>query len=170
MDIETGYGADASAVQESVVKVLASGVVGVNIEDQLFGTTELRPTSEQTERITAVRSAAGEVPIFINARSDIFKNADPSTHNSELLDAALKRAEAYAAAGADGFFVPGLKDIELIKLLCERSPLPVNILQFGDMASSGELAAAGVARISHGPFPYLNMIEWLKAQATTALA
>lgn len=171
MDIETGYGETAADVQNSVARVLATGVVGVNLEDQSFTTGELRPLGEQVERIKAVRAAADAagVPLFINARSDIFKNADPSSHAS-LVDAALERAQAYKDAGGDGFFVPGLADLSLITDLCQRSPLPVNIIILDGMDTTPQqLAAAGVARISHGPFPYLHMVAWLEAEAKKAL-
>lgn len=170
IDIESGYGATPEEVKATAVKVIATGVVGVNIEDQLIDQKELRPVEEQVERLKAVRAATDEagIPLWINARSDIFKNTDPQEH-AEVLDEALARAEAYAEAGANSFFVPGLGDIELIKQLVERSPLPVNIIRLAGVPPTSELAAAGVARVSYGPVPYLEMIEWLKQKATVAL-
>ena len=81
MDIETGYGATADDVEQTVLQVIKTGVVGINIEDQLLGQADLRSTDEQSERIAAVRRAAITVGVdlFINARTDLFKNADPST-------------------------------------------------------------------------------------------
>ena len=55
---------------------------------------------------------------FLNARTDLFLNADPSAHDSRLLDEAIERAQAYADAGADGFFAPGLHNEPLIEELC----------------------------------------------------
>jgi len=59
-----------------------------------------------------VRDAAESVGValFINARTDIFLKLEPAAHNRQALAEALRRAEAYAEAGADGFFVPGLTD------------------------------------------------------------
>ncbi len=170
MDIETGYGVTVDEVKASASQVIATGIVGVNIEDQLFGQKELRNIQEQAERVQAVRAAADDagLSLWINARTDIFKNTDPAQPAGVLAEA-LDRAEAYAAAGANSFFVPGLADIELIKQLVEKSPLPVNIIRLAGVPETSELAAAGVARISYGPVPYLEMIEWLKDKAKTAL-
>ncbi len=171
MDIETGYGDTPDDVYKTATQVIATGVVGVNIEDQIIGTDRLKDISDQAERIAAVRRAATDsgVDIFINARTDLFKNADPATHDSTLVDQALERAQAFANAGANGFFVPGLRDITLIKDLVQKSPLPVNIIVLPGMESNETLADAGVARISYGPGPYLQMIEWLKDQAKPIL-
>ncbi len=86
-----------------------------------------------------------------------------------MLEEALVRAQAYAEAGANGFFVPKLADIGLIRQLAEKSPLPINIIMLPGAPSRQELAAVGVARISYGPVPYLEMIEWLKDKAKKAI-
>ena len=171
LDFETGYGDTPEKVRNSVSIALQQGVVGVNIEDQVFGSSDLVPVDEQTARLRAVREAGVEagVDVFINARSDLFKNADPAQHDEVLLEEAITRAKAYADAGADGFFLPGIVDIDLIKMLCERSPLPVNIIAIPGAPPNADLASAGVSRISYGPVPYLQMIEWLKEKAAAAL-
>lgn len=171
MDIESGYGDTADAVRTSAERIISSGVAGVNLEDSIVNTDQLQPIDEQKKRIAAIRSAADQagVPLFINARTDLFKNAAPSDHDDALLDQALERARAFKEAGADGFFLPGILDLGLIKRLCDASPLPVNIIAIPGTPSRGELIDAGVARISYGPVPYLQMIEWFKEQAKTAL-
>lgn len=172
MDIEAGYGQTTAELRDVIRKVILSGAVGINLEDQLLGGEDLRPLTEQAERIKAIRQIADEtnIPLFINARTDLFKNADPASHSQALLDEALARAKVFAAAGADGFFIPGLMDLELIRLLCQKSPLPVNIILLNDSLSGQQLAEAGVSRISYGPIPYLQMIEWLKDKAAKAVA
>lgn len=172
LDFETGYGKTPEEVKQSVMAVLETGIIGVNIEDQVFGSPDtLVSIDEQVERLKAVREAGAEfgVDLFINSRSDLFKNTPPEQHDEILLEKALERADAYAEAGADGFFLPGIVDIELIKKLCERSPIPVNIIAIPGAPSNQALADAGVARISYGPIPYLEMVEWLKDKANTAL-
>jgi len=82
----------------------------------------------------------------------------------------VERAHAYAEAGASGFFAPGLRDTELIRELCRRSPLPVNIMVMADVPPNQELAALGVARISYGPGPYRRMMEALKDAAMSVFA
>lgn len=83
---------------------------------------------------------------------------------------AIQRAHAYAEAGADGLFVPGLTDITLIARLAEASPLPLNIMVDDGTPSLSALAKHGVARVSDGPRPYLVAMKALEqaARATSA--
>lgn len=171
LDFETGYGTSPAEVKASIAKVIETGIIGVNIEDQIAGDDRLYTLEEQSARLQAVRAAADEadVDLFINARTDLFKNTPVEQHNDALLDEALEKAQAFKEAGADGFFVPLLQDLSLIKRLCDESPLPVNIIWLDGMAYPSEIAAAGASRISYGPGPYLKMIEWLKVQAKAEL-
>ena len=82
----------------------------------------------------------------------------------------MERAKAYAEAGADGFFAPGLRDPEAIRALCEQSPLPVNVMLTDDTLTLKELAALGVARVSYGPRPYRQVMEALMGTARSAEA
>ena len=100
-----------------------------------------------------MRAAVGQ-DFFINARTDIFLKTRAEKHEPAKLDEALERARAYAEAGASGFFVPGLVDLEMLARLCAASPLPVNFMAFPGAPPAVAVATAGVARISHGPFPY----------------
>jgi 2-methylisocitrate lyase-like PEP mutase family enzyme len=84
------------------------------------------------------------------------------------LEEALRRAAAYAEAGASGLFAPGLRDPELIEKLCDRSSLPVNILALPDTPPAKAMAQLGVARISHGASPYRQMAQALKEAAQKA--
>lgn len=171
LDFETGYGSNPAMVKASVIRALQTGIIGINIEDQISGGDGLYEISEQVERLQAVRSAAHEfgVELFINARTDLFKNAQPANHNEDLLDSVLERAVAFARAGADGLFVPGINDEKLITRLSAESPLPVNTIWLPGMLDPTVMAKAGVSRVSYGPGPYLQMIEWLKSEAKTAL-
>ena len=106
---------------------------------------------------------------FINARTDIFLKAKLETHDEAMVEAALERAHAYAEAGASGFFVPLLSDLQLLARFCEASPLPVNFMAYPGAPSAVEVAAAGVARISHGPFPHKLAMKALAAAAAAAM-
>jgi len=66
------------------------------------------------------------------------------------LDDVLTRCSAYANAGADGLFVPGLTDLQVITDLAKASPLPVNVMAGPGAPVVAELAAAGVRRVSIG--------------------
>lgn len=82
----------------------------------------------------------------------------------------LERAHAYHNAGANGFFAPGLVDDNLISELCERCPLPVNIMASKDAPSNARLAQLGVARISYGPVPFVALMEKLRQAAREAMS
>lgn len=172
MDIEGGYGAGAEDVSNTISRVMEAGAVGFNFEDQVVGGTGLHSIEVQSERVAAARQAcdAGGVPAFINARTDIFLKAPADAHNAEMLEEVITRGNAYAAAGADGFFAPGLKDEAFIGKLCQEVPLPINIIALPGTPENARLAELGVARISYGPVPYKRMIGWLTEQATLALS
>ena len=87
-----------------------------------------------------------------------------------MVDRALERARAYAEAGASGIFVPVLADLALLARFCAASPLPVNFMAWPGAPSAAEVAAAGVARISHGPFPWRLAMKALKDAAAAAMA
>lgn len=161
MDMEAGYGATAAEVGASVARAAAAGAVGINIEDKWPGPRTMMDTAEAAARIGAA-AAAG---LFVNARCDLAILAAPDSHDEALVDAMLERARAYADAGAHGFFAPFLKQPALIERLCKASPLPVNILTGAGVPAIPELAALGVARISHGHGPWAAAMEGLTAAA-----
>jgi len=172
LDFETGYATDLPSLKDNIRNVIASGAIGINFEDRIIGDKELHPIDNQSARVRAIREAADEssIPLFINARTDVFLKTYPAQHNESELDEALRRAEAYAEAGASGLFAPGLRDPDLIKNICERSPLPVNILTLPDTPPAKTMAQLGVARISHGAAPYRQMSAALKEAAQKAFA
>lgn len=172
IDLEGGYGDSAGELQESAMRVIEAGAVGINFEDQIVGGTGLYSMEGQRARIEALREASEQaaIPLFINARTDVFLKADPASHGEEHLEEAIRRATAYAEAGASGFFAPGLRNAKYIERLCEASPLPVNILVMPDVPASKQLAALGVARISYGAGPYRLMTQALKEAGRKALS
>ncbi|SEP15777.1 Phosphoenolpyruvate phosphomutase [Rhodospirillales bacterium URHD0017] len=106
---------------------------------------------------------------FINARTDVFFQEATEGQDEAMLAAAIERARAYADAGADGLFVPGLADGAMMARLVRASPLPVNIMVDDRTPGLAVLAEAGVARISHGPRPYLAAMEKLEQLARAAM-
>lgn len=166
IDIESGYGKTPDAVGASVRRTIEAGAVGCNLEDSFAENGTLRAIEEQVQRIRAARKAAEslQVPYFINARTDVFFQPDVK-HDDAAVDAALARAKAYADAGADGLFAPGLADEGLITRLASASPLPLNIMASANTPSAARLAKCGVARISHGPGPYRQAMKMLEDMA-----
>jgi 2-methylisocitrate lyase-like PEP mutase family enzyme len=164
IDFEGAYATAPDATAANVAKLADAGAIGCNFEDQIVGGDGLHPTAFQAERIAAIRAAVGP-DFFINARTDIFLKAKMETHDAAMVEAALDRARAYAEAGASGFFVPLLADLRLLEKFCAASPLPVNFMAFPGAPAAAAVAATGVARISHGPFPFKLAMQALKAAA-----
>lgn len=172
VDVEGGYALAPQAAARHVVQIAEAAAVGVNVEDRVIGGDGLHPISLQMDRIAAMRAAVDEagLPLFINARSDVFFQTATSETHAALLGAANDRARTYAQAGADGIFLPGLSAPALIRQLCEALPAPVNIMAQTVTPDVAALAAMGVARISVGPSPYIAAMEALTAQARSLLA
>jgi 2-methylisocitrate lyase-like PEP mutase family enzyme len=170
LDFEGGYAVDPGGLHVNITKVIAAGAIGINFEDRVVAGSGLHAIDEQSRRIEAIRKAADEadIPFYINARTDVFLETYPAKHDESQLEEALQRADAYAKAGASGLFAPGLRDPELIKSLCDRTTLPVNIMVLPDAPSNETLAELGVARISYGPGPYRQAMEAIKEAARKA--
>ena len=170
VDFEGGYSQDPSIVEKNVIKIIEAGAVGINFEDQIVGGEGLFSIEEQCKRIKAIRQAAdlAAIPIFINARTDVFFKLGYVGSNDSALGEAIDRATAYAESGANGFFVPGLKNLKCIEKLCEHS-MPINVMMVPDMPSTQQLAKLGVARISYGPSPYCQAMDSLKEAGRRAL-
>lgn len=155
IDFEGGYATEPDPLAANITALIGTGAIGLNFEDQVVGTADLHPIDTQAARIQSIRAAADAagVPLFINARTDLFLKSKPDTHADHMAEA-KDRSAAYAAAGASGFFVPGLTDHDLIRDICDASSLPVNVMMRGALGSVAEVAALGVARASYGPGPF----------------
>src|SRR5213595_1817972 len=116
-DVEAGYGATAEAAAETARGVIAAGAVGMNLEDAK-PEGSLLPMEAQAERVRAARAAAPH--LVINARTDWFPKAG--------IEEAIRRANAYLAAGADCAFVPFVADREAIARLAREIRGPLNVL------------------------------------------
>ena len=164
IDFEGAYAVDPEGVAANMKRLAGTGAIGCNFEDQIIGGEGLHEIEAQAARIAAARAAVGP-DFFINARTDIFLKARPDTHDNAKANEALERALAYAEAGASGFFVPGLIDLDLLGRVCSAAPLPVNFMAFPGAPDDAAVTAAGIARISHGPFPYRLAMKALKQAA-----
>jgi 2-methylisocitrate lyase-like PEP mutase family enzyme len=167
IDFEGAYAVEPEAVAANMARLAATGAVGCNFEDQVIGGEGLHPVELQAARLHAAREATGP-DFFLNARTDIFLKTPRDRHDAALVDEALARGRAYAEAGASGLFLAGLIDLALLERACAASPLPVNYIAVPGGPSAAEVAATGVARISHGPFPYRRAMAALKQWAGEA--
>jgi 2-methylisocitrate lyase-like PEP mutase family enzyme len=142
VDIEAGFGADPAGIAAVAEQLAEAGAVGVNIEDGRPDGSLADP-SLQADTIHAVKS---RVPgLFVNARTDAYwlKVDRP-------LPETLSRTAAFARAGADGVFVPGITGDDDISSLIAHATVPVNVLFIAGRHTLPGLAALGVHRVSLG--------------------
>ncbi len=166
VDIEAGYSDTIEGLVKNIEDVLEAGAVGINLEDGSCGATKsLSGVTEQVEKIIAIRELADSenINLFINARTDVFLNSDES--GIMKLYHAVRRANAYAEAGADGIFVPdtGELDRASIRTLAVEINSPVNIIAGSNTPPIVELAELGIARVSLGPRPMRATMELIKS-------
>lgn len=169
VDFEGGYAVDPDAMAANLKALLQTGAVGINVEDRVVGGTGLHGIDAHAARLAALRGAAeaAGVHLFINARTDVFFQGKDAPPAADLMAEALDRAAAYREAGASGLFVPGLGDLDLIARMADEQALPLNVMRMGDKVSVADYAQAGVARISHGPGPYLAAMKAVTEAALT---
>jgi 2-methylisocitrate lyase-like PEP mutase family enzyme len=155
VDIEAGYGNNLNEIIESVKKIIATGIVGINIEDSINLNPVLIDEIEFCERISAIRELSDSLGfhLVINARTDSFYTSAGST--KEKLSESIKRGNKYHEAGADCIFVQPVWEKETISTLVREIDAPINILANPGIAaglppSVRELQDLGVARLSMG--------------------
>ena len=149
-DFESGYAADPEGVAESVRRCVAAGAAGLSIEDATGD--RARPLFElpvALERLRAARAAIDQsgADVLLTARAECFLVGHP-----QPLDEALRRLTAYADAGADVLYAPGLRTREQIAaVVAAVAPRPINVLMSGQLPLRvADLAELGVRRISVG--------------------
>jgi 2-methylisocitrate lyase-like PEP mutase family enzyme len=150
-DVEGGYGPTPEDVAKTVEGVVEAGGVGVNIEDSQAPGGPLFTAEEQAERLRAGRAAAekaGLPELVINVRTDVFLFGIGEPEGR--LDDVIARATAYAEAGADSLFVPGLIDLDVLATLVKATSLPVNVMAWPGAPTVAEFEAVGVRRVSLG--------------------
>lgn len=138
VDLERGYAKDMDTLQDNIQHLIDLGVAGINIEDAEGEETYL-------EKLICIKNylqKSGQ-RLFLNARIDAFLLKLPAP-----LETTLKRAKLYQDAGADGLFVTGVQDTNIIKKICSATILPVNVVGVAALSSIATLADCGVRRIS----------------------
>jgi 2-methylisocitrate lyase-like PEP mutase family enzyme len=154
-DVEAGYGATPEAAAETARAVVGAGAVGMNLEDagEDVEGGALLPMEAQVERVRAARAAAAQlgVHVVINARTDAF--ASRGIAKADRAAEAIRRANAYLAAGADCAFVPFVSDREILARLVREIRGPINVLGTPAAPPVPELEKMGVRRVSVGSGP-----------------
>ena len=167
VDFEGAYSADPEEAGANVARLAATGAVGCNFEDQVIGGEGLYPLDLQVRRIAAIRKAVGD-QFYINARTDLFLKTQ--NYDDALVDQVVERGKAFADAGASGFFVPRLSEPAQIERVVREVLLPLNVIAFPGAPDKSVWASAGVARISHGPFPHRALMKKFEEMARMAIS
>jgi 2-methylisocitrate lyase-like PEP mutase family enzyme len=167
VDFESAYSTDPEEGGANVARLKQTGAIGCNFEDQVIGGEGVHPLELQVKRIAAIRRAVGD-DFYINARTDLFLKTQ--TYDDALIDQVVERGKAFADAGASGFFVPRLADPAQIERVVREVPLPLNVIAFPGAPDKSIWASAGVARISHGPFPHRALMAKLEEMARSAIS
>ncbi len=147
-DFEGGFAVEPECVAANVAAAVATGVAGLSIEDSTGDPS--RPLFDlplAVERIRAARGAidASGTGALLTGRSEGFIVGRPE------LDETIRRLAAYAEAGADCLYAPGIRARdEIAAVVAAVAPKPVNVLVGSGFATVGELAQLGVRRISVG--------------------
>ena len=147
-DFEGGFADEPASIVANVKRVTETGVAGLSIEDSTRDPKEpLYPFSLAVERIQAAREAidASGTGVLLTGRSEGFIAGRPD------LDETIRRLTAYAEAGADCLYAPGIRTPEQIRAVVQAvAPKPVNVLAHTDFTTVAALAELGVRRISVG--------------------
>ena len=149
-DFESGYARDAAGVAANVAACVSTGVAGLSIEDATGEADRpLFPVAEAVERVRAARGAidASGADVVLTARAECHLVGHP-----DPLPESIRRLKAYAEAGADVLYAPGLAAPQAIRAVVEAvAPTPVNVLVGADIGLTvADLGALGVRRISVG--------------------
>jgi 2-methylisocitrate lyase-like PEP mutase family enzyme len=147
-DFEGGFAVEPEGVATNVARAAATGIAGLSIEDSTGDAADpLFGFDLAVERIRAARSAldASGTAILLTGRSEGFIAGRPD------LPETISRLVAYADAGADCLYAPGIRSIpDITAVVRAVAPKPVNVLVGSDFTTVAELADAGVRRISVG--------------------
>ena len=147
-DFESGYAHDPPGVAESVRLCVETGVAGLSIEDSTGD--RLRPLYDlpvAVERMKVARAAIGTSGVLLVGRAECFL-----VGHAEPLKEAIRRLQAYAEAGADVLYAPGVRErADIQAIVAAVSPKPVNVLMSANTGLMvADLAEMGVRRISVG--------------------
>lgn len=168
VDFESGYSQDLNEVCDNFGALVRAGVSGINFEDQDIVGKGIFDVEVQARRIRALREKANElgVNIFINARTDVFLQQSEQAKHAGLINEAIRRGLAYRDAGANGFFIPGTTDQNLIAEICSAVNLPINVMDLSDKPDLAAYKKSGVRRVSIGPKSWIDFSAEFKNKVT----
>lgn len=157
VDIESGYSRTIEGITTNISKLHDAGVVGINLEDTVPGTTrQLQSVSEFEKILSTVADYISKhnLQVFLNVRTDGFLLGMPTALNETLI-----RIKSYESSGANGIFVPCIINRDDIKQVVEATQLPVNVMCMPNLPDFTELGLLGVKRISMGGFLFSKVYD-----------
>jgi 2-methylisocitrate lyase-like PEP mutase family enzyme len=159
IDLENGYGAAPEHAAAAITRAAEAGAVGGSIEDY-DPSGKIYDIAQAAERVAAACEAARllDFPFLVTGRAENHIRGNPG------LDDTIARLQAYERAGADVLYAPGLRTAEEIRLVCEATNKPVNVLAHAGLSMS-EIAEAGAVRVSVG-----GALTWVAMNAVIAAA
>jgi 2-methylisocitrate lyase-like PEP mutase family enzyme len=162
-DLENGFGAIPGELAETARGAKEAGLAGFSIEDYSGNPDDpIYGLQLAAERIAAAARIAHEGP----ARLVLTGRAENQIHGRDDLEDTIERLQAYAEAGADVLYAPGLRSAEDIGRVVSSVDRPVNVLALPGAPSVPELASLGVARVSvGGAFAYAALGALVEAAA-----
>ncbi len=155
-DFQAGYANDLDGLAVNVRRCVATGVAGLSIEDARGGAQDpLYSVPEAVERVGAAYAAIDGADVLLTARAECFLYGHP-----DPLREAITRLQAFADAGADVLYAPGIRNRDDIAALVDAlRPYPVNVLMGSDTGLTvSDLADLGVRRVSVGSA--LTRVAW----------
>lgn len=155
VDLEHGHGPTAADAARAIERIAEAGAVGGSIEDWDPDNGVLYDREEAAERVAAAAGTAHGLgfPFLLAGRAENFLHGNPD------LDDTIARLQAYAHAGADVLYAPGLTTVDQIRAVCEAVGKPVNVLARPNLRRD-DIFAAGAQRISVG-----GALTWVATSA-----
>jgi 2-methylisocitrate lyase-like PEP mutase family enzyme len=160
VDLENGHGPTPANAAEAIALAGTAGAVGGSIEDYDPDDDRIYDVDHAVERVAAAAKMAAALPFDFTLTA----RAEQMLHGSDL-DGTIARLNAYAEAGADVVFAPGLRSLDQVRAVCSSVSKPVNVLGHRGFASVGELFEAGAQRVSVG-----GALTWVAVAALTQAA
>lgn len=146
-DLQNGFGSEPETCAETIKLAAAAGLVGGSIEDATGDSANpIFGFQQAVERVAAACETACSLPFVLTARAENFLYGRPD------LDDTIRRLQAFATAGADVLYAPGLPSLDAIHMVCASLQKPVNVVMGlkQPVFTVAQLEAAGVKRISVG--------------------
>lgn len=161
VDLESGYGLENDTVVSNIMRLIETGVSGINIEDTkvIDGTRKLLNRDVFYEKLKdiLIRLGKNRDQVFINVRTDPFL-----LNMENALEETLERVKLFEELKVDGIFVPGMTSENDIRTIAAATALPVNVMGMPDLPDFDTLKELGVKRVTSGAFMYRHIYRALE--------